>query len=309
MKNKNYSNEFLEISDLVKLILKNKLLILFSSLFFSLIGFTISTNEKKTYEVTFHIANPASYIFSRYDNVLGYNKKNTSINVITEKKNSPDNKENSLSREFVLDFEKNLLSVDNLVLFSEQSKNIEDLKSYLKKNKIELAQYFKNNSIIYVKEKNQILLNKYLFKFTKELEGDTFIYDYVLFIKNKTLVEFQNKLKFSILNLISEFDENLQIAYAIELAEPILKSVSQGFQVVNEPDLLFYRGSKVLEKQKEFLTNLLLNIKISELEYNPFVDRPAYVNSNNENSKLYALSGLVFGFIFSVVIIFIRKTL
>ena len=156
MKNNNYSNEIVQISDFVKLILKNKLLILFSSLFFSLIGYAISMSEKKIYEVTFHTADPPSYIFDRYETALGYKrKKSTSINVITEKKNSPDSNENSLSREFSSEFEKNLLSVDNIILFAEQNKNIEELKDYLKKNKIELKQYFKKYRIAYSKEKNQ----------------------------------------------------------------------------------------------------------------------------------------------------------
>ena len=108
-------------------------------------------------------------------------------------------------------------------------------------------------------------------------------------------------------NLILEIDENLDIANTINLIDPILKSSAQGFQVINEPDILFYRGSKVLIQQKKFLNDLLLKMNINEFEYNPFIDRASYVSLNNKDSKLYTLSGFFLGFIFSVFIIFYRK--
>lgn len=311
MKKNIESNDLIEISDFVRFFLKNKLFILICSFFFSLIGYFFSlTQTSPDYSVSFMLKNPENTYYEQYEAALGLRKKGVSnINIINDKTTDQVNSGSiNISTLLGLEFQMNLLSIDNLVSYAEQSKHTEIFKEYLNKNKINFHQYFTINTLTNFKEKNQIVRNKYIFKFTKEFNGDAFINDYVAFVKKKTLDQFIIKLKSSISNIIIEIDQNLKIAEAIGLADPILKSANQGFQVINEPEPFFYRGTKVLSQQKYFLNDLLSKTDIAKLDWDPFIDRAVFVSKNKETpAKLYMLSGFFAGFILSILTIYFRK--
>ena len=53
-------------------------------------------------------------------------------------------------------------------------------------------------------------------------------------------------MKLSIKNKITIYQQSLEKAKLINLENPILRSMNQTTLVVNEPNELFYKGSKIL---------------------------------------------------------------
>jgi len=67
--------------------------------------------------------------------------------------------------------------------------------------------------------------------------------------KKKTQIEFIHKIRTTLLNTIAQYEKNLQVAQEINLERPIILQPSTNNTVLNESDILFYNGTKVLSKQ------------------------------------------------------------
>ena len=152
-----------------------------------------------------------------------------------------------------------------------------------------------------------VVQNKYTFTYSEQLSGDIFINSYIFFIKEKTISEFNLKIKILIKNLLEDLGANLEIAKIINLNDPILKSSSQGYQVVNEPDLLFYRGTKVLAQQKKNLEEFLLEMDSKNFDYNPILEKASNAKNIKNSSIVYTLIGFFTGIILSVMAIILKK--
>ena len=128
MKNKLYryeNNELVFFVNFIKILSQNKSFILLSCVLFSLMGFILSLNQSARYEVNFLINNPSPQFFDRFETTLNTKNKNlSSININTEKEYNKPIKFNNLFEEYVSDFEKNLLSADNMIFFLITMKKI-----------------------------------------------------------------------------------------------------------------------------------------------------------------------------------------
>ena len=79
-------------------------------------------------------------------------------------------------------------------------------------------------------------------------------------LKKKTIADLKNNLKLTFLNTINNHQEAIEIAKKIQLENPIIKTTNQG-QVVNEPEALFYKGTKVISENLNYLNKRRGSVK------------------------------------------------
>ena len=113
-------------------------------------------------------------------------------------------------------------------------------------------------------------------------------------------------MKESIKNEIKIYGQNLEIAKTINLENPILKSFAEGNSVVNEPQALFYKGSKVLYLQKSYLEALLKEIDDYTFNYNPILEKASNPMLVTKSASVFMAITFALGLFFSIIIIFIR---
>jgi LPS O-antigen subunit length determinant protein (WzzB/FepE family) len=306
-KNFYLEDDQINLGELFRIINKSKTLIICVSIFCSFLAYIYVLTETKEFQSRVIIKHPSVQLFEPY-NQIAFNFKDN--NYIVNSNNQSSSSSNRMRSQFIDDFESNLMSLDNLGSFAEQSKEIDNFKEFLKKRNISATEYFRKNKFGNLKEKNKIILNTYYLIYPKELEGGNFLDSYIIFTKNITITNFKSKLALTYDNTISEYKQALDIAKEIKLEEPILKSLNNQNTVVNEPDSLFYKGSKVLSQQILFFNKQLANLNTDKFYYNPILDKASFPSLVSEKSYfLYIMSGFGFGFFLSLLIIFFRNIL
>jgi hypothetical protein len=85
--------------------------------------------------------------------------------------------------------------------------------------------------------------------------------------------------------------------------------VGGGRSVVNEPDALFYKGTKVLTQQITYLNKLLNETKNLTLDYNPILEQASSPALITKSPIIYAAIALLLGLFFSFLFIFFRNLL
>ena len=118
---------------------------------------------------------------------------------------------------------------------------------------------------------------------------------------------FKQQLTQNIINEITIHQQHLEIAKKIDLENPILQSIGVG--AVNEPDALFYKGSKVLTQQITYLNKLLNETKNLTLDYNPILEQASSGSLITKSPIIYAVIALLLGFFFSFLFILFRNFL
>jgi LPS O-antigen subunit length determinant protein (WzzB/FepE family) len=139
------------------------------------------------------------------------------------------------------------------------------------------------------------------------LDAVIFLNKYVEFIKKKTIVEFKNNLKSTLLNTINNHQEALEIAKKIQLENPIIKTTNQQ-QVVNEPEALFYKGTKVISENLNYLNKRLIKLENDQFNNN-VISQKALTLKNPINLSLYFVLGLILGSFLSLIIIYLKNIL
>jgi hypothetical protein len=163
------------------------------------------------------------------------------------------------------------------------------------------------NKLGEVKEKNIIIPNTYFLVFEKNLfDENIFLNNYLEFIKKKNITEFKKNLKLSIENRINKTQDALEITKLINLENPILKSTGMQNQAVNEPEALFYKGTKVLTHNIFIDKKLLQKLENDQFNYSLILDKGITFKTNIMSSYFYSLIGLFVGFFLSYIIIFLR---
>jgi hypothetical protein len=246
-----------------------------------LLGYLYASFKPEEFKIEIKIKNPPSQLFEPYAQLY---INNNSLN------NNNNNNKN-IAGQFISDFELNLLSLDNLEIFVEESRDLDTFKKYLKSRNISAKQYFANKLGI-AKEQNIIIPNTYFLVFEKNFDENIFFKNYVEFIKKKNITEFKKNLKLLIENKINNTFNALEIAKLINLENPILKSPGNQSQVVNEPEALFYKGTKVLEQSIIIDQKLLQKLENDEFNYNPIVDKGIALGINTISSYAFFSFGL-----------------
>jgi LPS O-antigen subunit length determinant protein (WzzB/FepE family) len=299
--NSHLANDEIDLGDLIKSLWREKVLILSITIICGLAGYLYASFEPQEFTTEIKFKNPPTQIFDSY-NLFTNNTNNRS--------NSKNNSlgqfiSDNIFEQFISDFKLNFLSLDNLESFIEKSREFDNFKAYLKSRNISAQHYFVNR-FGEVKEKNLIIENKYFLVFTKELEGDIFLYNYSQFIKKKTVFEIKEKLKLSAINRILTFENALENAKLINLENPILSSMNQTNQVVHEPEDLFYKGSKILSQEISYLKKLLIKLENDQFNFEAVIDKPLNSPVKKVHNLTYFAIGLMLGLFLSVGIIFFR---
>jgi hypothetical protein len=166
------------------------------------------------------------------------------------------------------------------------------------------------NKLGEAKEKNIIIPNTYFFVFEKKiLVGNIFLNNYLEYTKKKNIIEFKKNLKLIIENRINKTEDALETAKIINLENPIVKSIDRQSQVVNEPEALFYKGTKVLSQSIIIDKKLLQKLDNDQFNYNPILDKGISLEINKIPSYAFFLIGLFTGFFLSSIITFFKSAL
>jgi LPS O-antigen subunit length determinant protein (WzzB/FepE family) len=309
-KNFYLEDDQINLVELIRIIKKSKTLIICVSIFCSFLAYIYVLTETKEFQSRVTIKHPSVQLFEPYNELnFNFGDYNYIFNRNNQSNNNNQSNSNRMRSQFIDDFESNLMSLDNLSSFAEQSKEIDNFKEFLKKRNTSVKEYFRQNKFGNLKDKNQIT-NTYYLIFTKELEGSNFLNSYIIFTKNITITNFKSKLAQTYASAISEYEHALDIAKEIKLENPILKSFSNQNTVMNEPEALFYRGSKVLSQQILFFNKQIASLNTDKFDYNPLLDQASFPSPVSKKSYfLYIMSGLGFGFFLSLLIIFFRNIL
>jgi LPS O-antigen subunit length determinant protein (WzzB/FepE family) len=296
------TDDLIDLSYFFNKLWKRKITILIISVLFSFATYFYNTEQPKDeqYQLEVTIKDPPRRIFFFLESIKEIN--NTEIL-------SASNLE-----DYLLMLQADLLSLDSLQNFVDQNKKIDNFKSFLKLKNISASQYFRNKFGQY--KKDQIIIpNKYFMIYNNKLDKpEEFLSDYIKFVQKKNLKELKEQVIYQIEASVSNYEKALEIAKLIELTEPLVKSKNFNQQVLYEPMSLYYNGTKVLTEQIKNLKILRQKIALEEIEYNPFLDKPAISQFVSQipiqyqtNPRNFAYFGFFLGFFVSLIIIFFRS--
>ena len=85
--------------------------------------------------------------------------------------------------------------------------------------------------------------------------------------------------------------------------------MAEGNSFVNEPNALFYKGTKVLSQQIFYLDELLKNTKKFTLNYDPILERASTVKLSLKSPLIFAAVGFLLGLFFALIIVLMRYLL
>ena len=306
MKKNNFylSDNEINLGNLIKSIWREKIIVLSISIICGLFGYVYSVSQPKFYKAEIVLRNAPSSLFEAYRTFLIAEEPLQSQSQSQSQLQPPE----GISRQFNDEFRSFLLSLDNLVEFVENNNKIDDLKNNLKKKDISVKNYF-NGKFEYVEDKNKKNLNKYSLTYLEPFPVETFLKDYVIFTQQKALIIFKKTVTYRIHYQITLYQQHLKIAEDIGLKNPILQSMIEGRGVINEPEALFYKGTKVLTQQLLFLNDLLNETQNLKLDYDPFLETTLSTSLIKQSPKIFVSIGLVLGLFFSFIIIFVKQVL
>ena len=289
MKSKNISNDddLIDIGKLLKSLWKDKFIILVISAIFSVMGYFYAESLPKYYSTEIKIRSTHKYLFDKYDSLYMHNEKNKVYGA-----------KDYYNQEFVLLLE----SSETIDRFIKQNKKYNDFLHYIYETKLT------NNKNKKTKKKISSLITLELV-LTEKFDDKDFLNDYVMFVKQETEKNFKNQTFILLNSKIADHEKNLEVANEINLENPILKSMVDGNSVVNEPEALFYRGSKVLKKQLIHLRNLKSDIKEFSIDYNLILDKASDLVLISRPSKNFIIPSFLIGMFFSFFILIIRNSL
>jgi LPS O-antigen subunit length determinant protein (WzzB/FepE family) len=295
-----------------KFFFKNIILFLFISVISVVLAGGIAFfNSQPKLETSVVLKDPPIDLFEFYKPYLSINQKKNPVNNSNPNSNSNSNsnlyfsdEQGLLIERYINNFFTNFRSNDNLSSYIEISKEIQDYKNLIKKKKLDNNSILRSLQIEEAKYRGKILNNKFNFYYPDKFDGKAFLNSYVLYTKDKTLKEYSNTLKSIIINSLSLYEDQLKIAKKINLQQPILKQ--EYTVIINEPDVLFYRGTKVLEEQIDQHKKILLLLTNVKLDYNPLLDKALFESSSSPTLYIYMLSGFVLGVFFFFFVIYFR---
>jgi hypothetical protein len=189
-----------------------------------------------------------------------------------------------------------LLSRDNLINFLGDEKKLNVFK-------------FEE----YKETPGQIMTNKFDATYINNIDGPKLLKDYLLYTQSniiKTEFEYLNSL---ISHTIDQYKNEFEIADRLGIKTPV---ESMEMENREESDLnVFYafrgptyrRGTIILGMRIAILEEELKRIEKKNFMYDIILDAPYVVGPVNNYSLAYKVAGVIFGFLASLIIIFIKS--
>jgi LPS O-antigen subunit length determinant protein (WzzB/FepE family) len=291
-KKNNYYSESNEINleESIKLIWKNKILVLFITIVFGLLGCLYKFILYEEFRSIVSLKSPPPQLFISYNSFREYGQYN-------------------YYDKFNYDLDLNLLSKDNLDEFISQSKIKNEYYSKIKFFKFNKKYSSSLDEAQNLEEKKKIsyIANSYFLIFPKEIQGDILLDNYIKFTKNKTLIELKKNIKEELEYSLLKYNAHLNIALDLNLIEPA-GFFGQPFKIENQDLSLFSRGTKVLSQEIILINNLYKKLDDNLFDYNHILEKPSKPRIVEPfGTHVYLLLGLTIGFFLSLMIVFIKN--
>ena len=286
----------IDLREIIKTLWNEKILILFISLVFMVVGYVYGALQPKIYKTEITIREAPLFFLEAYNSFLSIRQQQLS-----------NKQQQDIARQFNDNLKLNLSSLDTLVQFVEETNTINDFKNYLKEKNISPRNYFRRKFENVIEKKDKNIRNKYSLTYLQPLPGPSFLNDYIIFAQQQTMTMFKQQLTKTIINEINIHQHNLEIAKKIDLDKPMLQSLDEGRGVVNEPEALFYKGTKILTQQITYLNKLLNEAKNLTLDYSPILEQASTGSLITKSPIIYAAIALLLGLFFSLIIVLIRS--
>jgi LPS O-antigen subunit length determinant protein (WzzB/FepE family) len=291
----------IDIVSIFRVLWKNKILILIVSFLFCISAYLYAYNSPLKYKEIIIIKDPEEKQFEILTKIY---LKNSLHNFSDRKNNQRISSQftQEISTKFKEEFDNNILNLDNLAHFVEQSKKFDNFKEFLKKENITIKEYFNYKNFVTINKKNDALKKETILSvFMPYHKYDNFFFDdYVEFIKNKTVKNFKDNLNREIEYSIKLWDISLQLAEHANLESPTKN------QSIFPDDTKFLLGTSIIKKIIEDKKKLAAELANYQLNYNPIIDKSNLIIFS-KSLTLYAFVGLVLGFFLSLIIIFIKN--
>jgi LPS O-antigen subunit length determinant protein (WzzB/FepE family) len=303
-KNLYSSNKEIDIFDLLKKLHKDKKLITFTIIIFALLFFFYASFKPQNFKTEIKV---------KYDNILSSKISLNQERFENDKILNLNNFDLLYSR-----VNNNFLNLKNLESFIEQSKEFDAFKVFLKSKKINSQQYFLNS--LSIKEHETIKKDIYAtptvtyhltLNNNGEFNGSTFLEEYLNFVITITINQINNSLINELNNKVSSFEKAIEIAKDINLESPSPLQNNYYLSTSSSDDgLLFYRGEKVLRKQILFLKKNIEDLKNNKPNANDLLKKQIIsqvtYQENIYERLFFTIYGILFGFFFTLPIIFIK---
>ena len=297
MKKKYKDSDIIHLSDIAKVIWKEKILIfLISSIILIIASFYSVNSIDSRYIFKIKFRSLASYAIEKF---------NVYIEKPTYKVIEQDDPLDKLILEFNKEFLVNITSLNYIFDFMKLNKQNYDFNyddDYIKdffKGSMEISSERKEH----LPNEYTLVVEKSLLKNKKLTLDEKFLDDYVIYVQARTFELIRNKIIQKISNNISLYKHHLEIAEQIGLREPILKFF-EGKTVINEPDALFYKGSVVLNQQIMYFQQSFSTIKDLELEFNPILSEASKeIKSSSNIIKILSVAILLASFLSFLIIL------
>jgi hypothetical protein len=293
MKN-NLRTDALEVylSNYLRKILKEKILIFFISIICGFLIFFYALHKEKKIYIDITIKDPPEELFEPY--VFKFDINNINADSL------------KLRDKFISGFYSEILSIDTLVSYVEQNKEINNFKEILKNKNMSSTEYFKKETLVNFKEKNKIIPNKFILVLPEGVNGNFFLDNYIEFAKSKYILEFKKILKLGLENNITYYESAITLA---EKYQSKNKSIIDIYNEKHSSKYLFHIDSEVLLSQISIAEKLIKKLDSDKFNYNHILEK-SYTSSLSSWFFLYFnfLAGLIFGFFLSLVIIFVKNT-
>ena len=295
---KTSANEVIDLKILILSLWKEKYLILSITFLFLVFGYLYASTLNKNVEFTSRIKTqqPPLESFSIYKAFF------TEMRI-------PFREES-----FIITFNSNMFSLDNIEKFVDQNNDLDDFKNYLKKNDQTVRVFFEPRfKQAKMMDDNRMLVpieGEYLLISSSILDTNKFLNSYANYIKDLTISEFKKQKIIKILNIREVYKQNLEISEAISLDHPIiqnLKGVTQS-NILTEPINAFYQSSIILSKRIEHLDIMIETLK-KNFEYNVISERAIVISSTFKNTTYPLIFAIIIGIILSLFVILFRTIL
>jgi LPS O-antigen subunit length determinant protein (WzzB/FepE family) len=296
MKTKNniQNSDSVNISELVISIWKNKTLIIFLALLGLIIGFLYAStvNTALEFRSIIKIKPAGGSIFSNYEIKL---KKIIGDDSVT---NTYKYDEKNYQKEFY----SNIISLKNLENFINKNKNIDEFKTFLKEQGLKNMSYFTSRFGQETNDNGRVKLDSFYLIYPKVLNGDLFLRDYINYVINLSISQFQLEKKAHLNTLLEIYEKNLEIAKKLKIVDPLtIKGMNSNIYVPEHR--FYYEGIKVLTLKIGYLKNFINDLDQELISYNPIASDPISVPYNFENPSKYPVIGFFMGIIISLIFI------